>query len=62
MRTSCYIIEYSTENEAMFEQLDEYGFNYHCEEHWSAPGYMEIYIDCYEHEIRDLEEIMKWYV
>lgn len=62
MRTMCYIVEISSDNETMFEQLDEYGFDYWCEEHWPAPGYMEIHINYYPMEIRDLKEIMKWYV
>lgn len=62
MTKKCYIIEISTVNETMFEQLNEYGFDYECEQHWPAPGYMEITIECYPHEIPDLEEIMKWYV
>lgn len=62
MTTQCYIVEMNSGNESMFESLDDYGFDYHCEEHWPAPGYMEIYIDCYPQEIQDLEDIMKWYV
>lgn len=62
MMTKCYAVEMSSENEAMFDALNDYGFDYHCEEHWPVPGYIEIYIDVYPNEIRDLEEIMKWYV
>lgn len=62
MTTKCYIVEINSSNETMFEQLNEYGFDYTCEEHWPVPGYMEISIDCYPHEISDLEDIMKWYV
>ena len=62
MITRCYIVEISTNNEAIFEALNDYGFDYQCEENWPVPGYMEIYIDCYPAEVRDLEEIMKWYV
>lgn len=62
MKTTCFIVEINSSNEIMFEQLNDYGFDYYCDEHWPVPGYMEIYIDYYPHEIRELEEIMKWYV
>ena len=62
MTAQCYIVEMNSGNEAMFDALKDYGFDYTVEEHWPAPGYMEIHIDCYPHEIRDLENIMKWYV
>lgn len=62
MKTACFIVEMNSSNETMFEQLDDYGFDYHCDEHWPVPGYMEIYIDYYPHEIQELENIMKWYV
>lgn len=62
MITKCYIVEMNSSNETMFEQLNDYGFDYYCDEHWPAPGYMEIYIDCFSHEIPELEKIMKWYV
>ena len=38
MTTKCYAVEISSENESMFEDLDNYGFDYYCEEHWPAPG------------------------
>lgn len=62
MKTTCFIVEMNSSNETMFEQLDDYGFDYYCDKHWPAPGYMEIYIDYYPHEIQELENIMKWYV
>ena len=62
MKTVCFIVEMNSSNETMFEQLDDYGFDYYCDEHGSVPGYMEIYIDYYPHEIKELENIMKWYV
>lgn len=62
MMTKCYIVEMNSSNETMFDALNDYGFDYHCDEHWPAPGYMEIYIDYYPTEIQNLEEIMKWYV
>ena len=62
MVTKCYIVEMNSNNESMFESLNDFGFDYYCDEHWPAPGYMEIYIDCYSHEIKELESIMQWYV
>ena len=62
MKTTCFIVEINSSNEIMFEQLNDYGFDYYCDEHWPVPGYMESYIDYYPHEIRELEEIMKWYL
>jgi hypothetical protein len=48
----------------MYEQLDDYGFDYECEyiPTKDGPDYIEISIQCYPHEVKDLEEIMKWYV
>lgn len=62
MITKCYIIEINSNNKSMFEQLDDYGFDYICESNYPEIGYMEVSIDCYPHEISDLEDIMKWYV
>jgi len=62
MTTRCYIVEMNSTNESMFEFLNDYGFDYYCEEHWPAPGYMEVYVNCCPRAIQDLENIMKWYV
>ena len=62
MMTKCYAIEMSTNIESMFDALNDYGFDYYCDEDRPATGYMEIYIDCYPHEVCALEDIMKWYV
>ena len=62
MLTKCYAVEMNSDIESMFDALNGYGFDYSCEDNWPTPGCMEIYIDCYPHEVRDLEEIMKWYV
>lgn len=62
MTTQCYIVEMNSSNEAMFDALNDYGFDYLVDEDFPIIGYMEIHIDCYPHEIRDLENIMKWYV
>ena len=62
MTTMCYIVDVTTNIERMFEELNEYGFDYYCEKDFLSMGCMEIYIYCYPDEICDLEEIMKWYV
>ena len=62
MVTKCYIVEISIENDFMFEQLDNYHFNYSTFARCWCPGYMEIYIECPVSQIRYLENIMKWYV
>lgn len=62
MRRKCYIVEMNSALEGLFEKLDDYGFDYECEEHWPAPGYMEIYVSYYPQEIQDLENILAPYV
>jgi len=62
MLTKCYIVEICSDNETMFEQLDEYGFDYWSDVCCSYSNCIEIYIDCYPHEVTNLESIMKWYV
>lgn len=62
MRSKCYIVEMNSALESLFEQLDDYGFDYECEEHWPAPGYMEICVWGYPYEIRELEIIFAPYV
>lgn len=62
MMRRCYAVEMNSALEGLFEQLDDYGFDYECIEHWPAPGYIEIYIWCYSHEIQDLENIFAPYV
>lgn len=62
MKRMCYIVEMNSALEGLFELLDDYGFDYECDEHWPAPAYMEIHVDCYPREIRELEEIFAPYV
>ena len=62
MKRNCYVVEMNSALEELFEQLNDDGFDYECEEHWSAPGYMEIYVWYYPDEIRDLEDIFAPYV
>ena len=62
MKRNCYVVEMNSALEGLFEKLDDYGFDYECEEHWPAPGYMEIYVSYYPQEIRDLENIFAPYV
>lgn len=62
MERKCYIVEMNSALEGLFEQLNDYGFDYECDEHWPAPGYIEITVDCYPHEFPDLEDIFAPYV
>lgn len=62
MKRKCYVVEMNSALDGLFEQLDDYGFDYECEEHWPAPGYMEIYVLYYPHEIQNLENIFAPYV
>ena len=57
-----YIVEMNSALEGLFELLDDYGFDYECDEHWPAPGYIEIHIWYYPGEIRRLEDIFAPYV
>lgn len=62
MNRNCYAVEMNSALESLFEQLDDYGFDYECEDHWPAPGYVEICVRYYPHEIQDLENIFAPYV
>ena len=62
MIKKCYVVEISTDLEALFEQLNDYGFDYFWDDFSPVPGFIEIYVDCYSHEIRDLENIFAPYV
>lgn len=62
MKTNCYIVEMNSALEGLFEQLDDYGFDYFWDDFSPAPGFIEIYVDYYPHEIRDLENIFAPYV
>ena len=60
MKRMCYIVEMNSALDGLFEQLDDYGFDYECE--GLVPDYVEIWVDCYPSEIRDLENIFAPYV
>ena len=64
MTVQCYNVEINSSLDGMYEQLDDYGFDYECEyiPTKDGPDYIEISIQCYPHEVKDLEDIMKWYV
>lgn len=57
----CYMIEFSTETEAMFEELGFAGFNY--EVKTVCNSYFEITFDTDSIDrVCELQEIMQWYV
>ena len=62
MNMKCYVVEMNSALAGLFEQLDDYGFDYEYNEHWPAPGYMEIYVWYFPQEIWDLEDIFAPYV
>lgn len=62
MNRKCYIVEMNSSLDGLFEQLDDYGFNYECDEHWPAPGYIEISVWFHPYEAHDLENILAPYV
>lgn len=61
MTVQCYMVERTSALETLFEELDNYGFDYECENSYNH-NYIEIFIFCYPYEIKRLEEMMKWYV
>lgn len=62
MITKCYAVEMSTQLESLFDQLNDYGIDYECDEHWPAPGYIEITLDCVEGELAFIERLFAPYV
>ena len=63
MRRNCYVVEMNSALAGLFEQLDDHGFDYECEEHRShGISYIEICVLYYPHEIQDLENIFAPYV
>ena len=60
MKRMCYVVEMNSALEGLFELLDDYGFDYDCE--GLVPDYVEIFVYCYPHEIRELENIFAPYV
>lgn len=60
MVTKCYIIEWNTNNENLFDDLFNAGIMFRfCR---ISPNYFEISITVYETNVAALEELMKWYV
>ena len=63
MIKKCYVVEISTDLEALFEQLDDYGIDYECEEYKPAPDEcLEIIFDCVEGELVFIERMFAPYV
>lgn len=62
MKEVCYIVEINSSLDGLFEQLDDYGFDYECDKDWPRANYMEICVWYYPHEIKDLENIFAPYV
>ena len=63
MLENYYFVELNSSLDGLFEQLDDYGFDYDFESIYPVPeGYIEIHVYYYSHEIRDLENIFAPYV
>lgn len=61
MFTKCYIVEINSSIETMYEDLGEAGFDYSTR--MIDDNHMEIYFEVLNtYEIREIMEIMKWYV
>lgn len=59
MTVKSYFIEYSTENEAMFNELGVMCYSYDVED-WGDRFLITIWVP--DDEVVILEDIMKWYV
>lgn len=59
MTVKSYFIEYSTENEAMFDELGVMGYSYDTED-WGDRFLITVWVP--DDEVVILEDIMKWYV
>lgn len=60
MVEKCYIVEWNTENENLFDDLRSFGFRFSFV--FIDKNYFEITIVVREEDLRDLENIMQWYV
>lgn len=60
MTEKCYIVEWNTENETLFDDLRSFGFRFSFT--FINEDYFEITITVREKDLRDLEGIMQWYV
>jgi len=62
MEVKCYIVEFNSALDGLFEILEDHGFNSYNYRLSGISGYVEIGVWCYPYQIRELENIMKWYV
>lgn len=62
MFAMCYVIEMNSATEDLFNALDDYGFDYWCDDSDVASGMIEIIVDYYPHEISVLDDIFAPYV
>lgn len=62
MKKNCYIVEVNSALVGLFEQLDDYGFDYECDESCLIPGYIEICVSYYSHEVTIVKNIFAPYV
>ena len=62
MKENWYIVEMNSALDGLFELLDDYGFDYECDEHWPAPGFIEVHVWYYPSDIWELEDIFAPYV
>lgn len=62
MNRNCYVVEMYSALDGLFEQLDNYGFDYECKVDLPVLDYMEIYVWYYPDEIWDLQNIFAPYV
>lgn len=62
MKNVCYIVEVTTALESLFDALNDYGFDYFCDEDVISPGMVEIFVQCYPHEVATIENIFAPYV
>lgn len=60
MRNRCYVVEANSCIESLFDELDDYGFDYIIED--NGPGFIEVTVPCTDAEVRDLEAIFAPYV
>lgn len=62
MTTKCYFVELNSSLDALFEQLDDGGYDYECDKDCTPDGFIALYIYCYSCDLRAIEDIMQWYV
>lgn len=64
MNKKGYIVAINSSLDGLLELLDDYGFDYECEELFVSPlpGCLVINVWYYPHEIKELEDIFAPYV